>query len=295
MKEKPGSVVRVSAPMRSLAQRFAFLLLLGTAVGLLMIGRTDPKIFEETRMALIDSTAPVLDALSRPVATISDAIDHVRELAHIRETNAALKTENARLLQWQHAARTLLAENDQLRTLLKYSGEAPAHSVAARVIGDSSGPFIRSLLVNAGTREGVRRGHAAITGAGLLGRVAATGGKSSRVLLISDLNSRIPVLVESSRARAVLAGDNSKRPRLTFVSANADVKIGSRIVTSGHGGMFPTGLPIGVVAEIGDAGIRIETFASSDQLEFVRLVDYGLDGVIGEDNAPMTQGAGQNR
>ena len=59
--------------------------------------------------------------------------------------------------------------------------------------------------------------------------------------------------------------------------------------------MFPTGLPIGVVAEIGDAGIRIETFASSDQLEFVRLVDFGLDGVIGEDNAPMTQGAGQNR
>jgi len=295
LKEKPGSVVRVAAPMRSLAQRFAFLLLLGTAVGLLIIGRTDPKIFEETRMALIDSTAPMLDALSRPVATISDAIDRVWELAHIRKTNAALKAENARLLQWQHAARRLLAENDQLRTLLKYSGEAPAHSVAARVIGDSSGPFVRSLLVNAGTRKGVRRGHAAITGAGLLGRVAATGGKSSRVLLISDLNSRIPVLVESSRARAVLAGDNSKRPRLIFVSANTDVKIGSRIVTSGHGGMFPTGLPIGIITEIGDAGIRIETFASSDQLEFVRLVDYGLDGVIGEDNAPMTQGAGQNR
>ena len=246
-------------------------------------------------MALIDSTAPMLDALSRPVATISDAIDRVWELAHIRKTNAALKAENARLLQWQHAARRLLAENDQLRTLLKYSGEAPAHSVAARVIGDSSGPFVRSLLVNAGTREGVRRGHAAITGAGLLGRVAATGGKSSRVLLIRDLNSRITVLVESSRARAVLAGDNSKRPRLIFVSANTDVKIGSRIVTSGHGGMFPTGLPIGIITEIGDAGIRIETFASSDQLEFVRLVDYGLDGVIGEDNAPMTQGAGQNR
>jgi rod shape-determining protein MreC len=295
VKEKPGSVVRVATPMRSLAQRFAFLLLLGTAVGLLMIGRTDPKIFEETRMALIDTTAPVLDALSRPVATVSDAIDHVGELAHIRETNAALEAENARLLQWQHAARTLLAENDQLRTLLNYSGEEPTRSVAARVIGDSGGPFIRSLLVNAGAREGVRRGHAAITGAGLLGRVAATGEKSSRVLLISDLNSRIPVLVESSRARAVLAGDNSKQPRLTFVSANADVKIGSRIVTSGHGGMFPTGLPIGVVAGIGDAGIRIKTFASSDRLEFVRLVDYGLDGVIGAEDAPMTQGAGRNR
>jgi rod shape-determining protein MreC len=295
VKEKLGSIVRVAPPMRSLAQRFAFLLLLGTAVGLLMIGRADPRIFEEARMALIDSTAPVLDALSRPVATVSSAIDHVQELGNIRDINAALKAENARLLQWQHAARALMAENDQLRTLLKYSGEKPANSIAARVIGDSSGPFIRSLLVDAGTREGVQRGHAAITGAGLLGRVAATGERSSQVLLISDLNSRIPVLVESSRARAVLAGDNSKRPRLTFVSDNAEVKIGSRIVTSGHGGMFPTGLPIGVVAEIGDTGMRIETFASSDQLEFVRLVDFGLKGVIGKESAPPIPGIGRNR
>jgi len=295
VKEKSGSVVRVAAPMRSLAHRFAFLLLLSASIGLLMIGHSDPKIFDETRMALIDTTTPVLDALSRPVATASDAIDHIRELAHLRQENATLKAENARLLQWQHAARTLLSENNQLRTLLNFSGDQKVTSVTARVIGDSSGPFIRSLLVNAGARNGVRRGHAAVTGKGLLGRVASTGERSARVLLISDLNSRIPVLVESTRARAVLAGDNSRRPRLTFVSANAEVSIGSRIVTSGHGGMFPAGLPIGVVAEIGDAGIRIETFASPDRLEFVRLVDFGLEGVIGEKHTPIAQSSGPRK
>ncbi len=227
MKEEPGTVVRVATPMRSLAHRFAFMLLLGGAIGLLMLGRTDPRIFEQARMALIDATAPVLDVLSRPVATVSDIVQEVRELANLRETNAVLKAENARLLQWQHAARTLLVENDRLRTLLNFAGDDAARSVAGRVIGDSSGPFIRSLLVNAGKRDGVRRGHAAVTGAGLLGRVASIGERSARVLLISDLNSRIPVLVEHSRARAVLAGDNSRRPRLTFVSANADVKVGS--------------------------------------------------------------------
>lgn len=292
MKKEPGSVVRVAAPLRSLAQRLTFLLLLGASIGLLMIGRTDPRIFEEARMTLIDSTTPVLDALSRPVATVSDIIDHLQELAHLRLENQTLKAENARLLQWQTAARSLLAENEQLRTLLNFSGDARTESVAARVIGDSSGPFIRSLLVNAGARNGVRRGHAAVTGSGLLGRVASVGDRSARVLLVTDLNSRIPVLVESSRARAVLAGDNSRRPRLTFVSANAEVEVGSRIVTSGHGGMFPTGLPIGIVAEIGDAGIRIETFASPDQLEFVRLVDFGLKGVISEKHSPIGQSAG---
>ena len=294
MKEEPGTVVRVATPMRSVTQRLALLLLLGAAIGLLILGRTDPRIFEQTRMALIDSTTPVLDVLSRPVATVSELVQEVRELASLRETNTVLKLENARLLQWEYAARTLLVENDQLRTLLNFAGDDTARSVTGRIIGNSNGPFIRSLLINAGMRDGVRRGHVAVSGAGLLGRVASTGEKSARVLLISDLNSRIPVFVENSRARAVLAGDNSRRPRLTFFSANADVKVGSRIVTSGHGGMFPTGLPVGVVAEIGDAGIRIETFATPDRLEFVRLVDYGLNGVIGEAET-VTRGTDPNR
>ncbi len=294
MKEKPGTVVRAATPMRSLSQRLAFLLLLSAAIGLLMLGRTDPRIFEQARMALIDSTTPALDVLSRPMATVSELVQEVRELVSLRETNAVLKAENARLLQWEHTARTLLVENDRLRTLLNFAGDGTARSVTGRIIGDSSGPFIRSLLVNTGMRDGVRRGHAAVSGAGLLGRVASTGEKSARVLLISDLNSRIPVFVEHSRARAVLAGDNSQRPRLTFFSANADVKVGSRIVTSGDGGMFPTGLPIGVVAEIGDGGIRIETFATPDRLEFIRLVDYGLNGVIGGAET-VTRGADPNR
>ena len=294
MKEEPGIVVRVATPLRSITQRLALLLLLGAAIGLLILGRTDPRIFEKTRMALIDSTTPVLDVLSRPVATVSELVQEVRELASLRETNTVLKLENARLLQWEHAARTLLVENDRLRTLLNFAGDDTVRSVTGRIIGNSNGPFIRSLLINAGMRDGVRRGHVAVSGAGLLGRVASTGEKSARVLLISDLNSRIPVFVEHSRARAVLAGDNSRRPRLTFFSANADVKVGSRIVTSGHGGMFPTGLPVGVVAEIGDAGIRIETFTTPDRLEFVRLVDYGLNGVIGGSKT-VARGVDPNR
>lgn len=280
MKEKPESVFRVVAPMRSLSQRFAFLLMLGTAIGLLLIGRTDPLVFERARMALMDSAAPILDALSRPAATVAATVDRVRELAHIRRENAHLKAENARLLQWQHAARILLAENNQLRDLLNFTSDATIKSVAARVIGDSNGPFIRSLVVNAGSSDGIRQGQAALTGEGLVGRVAATGERSARVLLIGDLNSRIPVLVESSRTRAMLAGDNTGRPRLMFLSIGADLSVGDRIVTSGHGGMFPAGLPVGVVAEIGEAGVRVQPFAEPGRLEYLRIVDFGLQGVI---------------
>ena len=287
MKEEPGTVVRVVTPIRSMVQRFAYVLLLGAAVGILVWGRTDPRVFEQARMALIDSTTPVLNVLSHPVATVADILSGIRELADLRAINASLKVENARLLEWQHAARTLLEENDQLRVLLNFAGDENVHSVTGRVIGDSSGPFVRSLLVNVGTQDKVRRGHAAVTGDGLLGRVASAGERSSHILLLSDLNSRIPVLVEDTRERAILAGDNSRRPRLTFVSANSEVTVGSRIVTSGHGSIFPTGLPIGVVAEIGDLGIRIKTFASAERLEFIRLVDYGLEAVISDRDEEM--------
>ena len=289
MPEDTETNVRVGTPLRGFAQRCALLLLLGASIVLLMVGRTDPKTFEEARTSLTDSIAPILDAFSRPLATISVIVDNVRELTNLRQINVALKAENAHLLQWQQAARTLLAENDQLRTLMNFANEAAVNSVVGRVIGNASGPFIRSLLVNAGLREGVKPGHAAVTGDGLLGRVASAGEQSSRILLISDLNSRIPVLVESSRARAVLAGDNTRRPRLTFFSANVEIEIGSRIVTSGHGGMFPTGIAIGTVTEIGDAGIRIEPFSSPDRLEFIRLVDFGLNGIISEKHTPKTQ------
>ena len=115
MKEEPGKVVRVVSSTRSAAQRFAFILLLGAAVGLLILGRNDPKNFEHVRMSLIDSMTPVFDVLSRPVATVAYLLQEVRELASLRQANVELKAENAKLLQWEHATRTLFVENDQLR------------------------------------------------------------------------------------------------------------------------------------------------------------------------------------
>ena len=101
---------------------------------------------------------------------------------------------------------------------------------------------------------------------GLIGRVAEVGYRSSRILLVTDLNSRIPVLVGESRERAILTGDNS-----------------DLVVTSGHGGAFPAGLPVGkviVTGEEGSAELRVQPFLAPDRLEFVRLMDFGLTGVL---------------
>ena len=278
MANRQGRVQRLAAPIRSLAQRFTFLFLLLSAVAVLLFGKADPTVFERTRVVVIDATAPVLDALSRPVATVADIVDEVRQLAILRSENATLREENVRLQAWRSMAQQVEAENTRLRDLLRYVPEPPARYVAARVVADSGGAFVRSLLVNAGGRDGVAKGQAAIVGAGLIGRVAEVGQTSARILLISDLNSRIPVLVASSRSRAVLAGDNSPQQRLLYLSANAQVKPGDDIVTSGHGGVFPAGLRIGTVSSIGKAGVRVAPFVDWDRIEDVLLVDYGGSG-----------------
>lgn len=270
----------MAAPLRAMAQRFAFLFLLLAAGGVLLLGKADPKIFDRTRMVVTDAFAPVLDALSRPIATGAALIDEAQFLVNMRERNAALRAENARLIQWQTAARNLAAENQQLRDLLNFVPDQASKFISARVIADSGGTFVRSMLVNAGERDGLREGLPVVVGEGLIGRVVDVGNRASRILLIDDLNSRIPVVVGPHRERAVLAGDNSQRPKLIYLASNAQVEQGARIVTSGRGGVFPPGIPVGVVASVDVNGIRAETFVATADLEYVRIIDYGLTGVL---------------
>ena len=282
MRHRPEHILRITAPLRGLADRFAYVFLLAAAFAILVLGKADPQIFERARMAVTDITAPVLDVLSRPAMTVASTIEEVKELSRLREENTALRAQNIQLLKWQTTARTLMAENNQLRGLLGFGADPEASSVTARVIGDSGGAFVRSVLVNAGKGVGVRKGQAAVVGNGLLGRVAEVGERSARILLITDLNSRIPVVIESSRERAVLAGDNSASPRLHYLPITTTVKPGDRIVTSGHGGVFPPGLPVGIVTTVAKEGIQIRPYAAAERLEYIRLMDFGLNGMLDE-------------
>lgn len=272
--------MRIAAPLRTFAQRSAFFLLLTGAVAVMAIGRANPEAFDQARIAVTDFVAPLLDAVSQPVATATNYAAKVEGFFILAEENERLRLENRRLKQWQEAARALEAENMRLRDLLRYEPQEAISYITTRVIGDQGGAFLNSVLLNKGHAAGVAKGQAAISGDGLVGRVASVGERSSRVLLITDINSRIPVTIQGSRARAVLAGDNSSEPKLIFTAANAPIEVGQRVVTSGHGDAFPLGIPVGIVTEAGENGLRVTPFASFDRLELLRLVDYGKFGIL---------------
>jgi len=291
LRERSGTVDRFTAPFRAAAQRAAVPFLIFLSALFIVLGKADIVLFEHLRITVADAAAPILQAVAQPIATAATGVRNIEAVFAVYSENQRLRDENARLLQWQEVARRLEAENARLRGLVKFTPESPVRDVAARVIGNSGGAFARNVLVNAGSREGVNRGQAAATGEGLVGRIAEVGDHSARVLLVSDLNSRIPVLLDDTRERAVMAGDNSDQPRLLYLRANAAVKVGERIVTGGAGGVFPPGIPVGVVASIADGVVRVEPYAELSRLEFVRIVDFGLEGVLPQNAMPLPKAA----
>lgn len=280
MNKPTGSEIRVASPLKAWASRFALLLLVGAAFGLMLIGRTNGFLVEQTRTTVTDMVTPILDAVSQPVDTFSGVIDQAESLANLQSQNIALKEQNARLLHWQAVARQLEAENAALRDLNRMVPDPGMRFITARVVGDPGGAFVRSVLINAGDRDGIEKGQAAMTGAGLAGRVAEVGLRSARILLVTDINSRIPVIVGGGRDRAVLAGDNTNYPQLLYLGPTAKLRIGDQVTTSGHGGVFPPGLPIGVVSAVSETSIRVEPFVDWAHMEYLRVVDYEMSGIL---------------
>lgn len=280
MKERARPINRIAAPIKQTAQRFAYLGLVAATFAVMMLGKADIVLIDRLRAQVADALTPILDALARPTATVADIVRTAKGLANLQDENHRLREENSRLLQWQAVARKLDAENKGLRDLLHFVPDGEVRFITGRVIGDTGGAFARSLLVNAGQRESVRKGQVVVSGQGLVGRITSVGNHSSRVLLLTDLNSRVPVVVEPTRTRAMLAGNNSDMPQLLYLPPGAEVSPGDRVVTSGHAGVFPPGLPVGYVSSVSEAGILVRPLIERDRLEYLRIVDYGLRGIL---------------
>lgn len=274
--------------VRGIVQRFAWTGLILAAIGLLLMGKADTAGMERFRGALSDTVAPVLGALTAPVEALTGTIEGVRDWVMLHDDNARLRAERERMLKWQAVALRLEAENGALRKLLNLVPEPDADYVTARVVADTGGSFAQSRLLSGGIDHGVGIGDAVVTSEGLAGRIVGVANRSSRLLLITDLNSRIPVTVAPAAVRAVLAGDNTEFPKLVHVGPEAPIAPGDRVVTSGDAGVFPPGLAVGVVATVSDGRIAVKPHVDAGRLAYVQVIDFGLKGIL--DGTPAREG-----
>jgi rod shape-determining protein MreC len=232
------------------------------------------------RTLMADLLTPIWGALQEPVQASRQFVNDVQHLASLRSENARMREENERLWRWHSTALALEAENQLLRRQLDFVPEAAPAYRTARVVADAGGVYAKAVLIAVGPNNGFRKGQVALDERGLVGRITEVGSRSARVLLANDMNSRIPVTLEGSRARALMVGTNNDRPRLQHWPEGITPTEGERVVTSAEANAFPAGLPVGVVRFTASGTAEIELFAHLGRLDIVRLFDYGMGGIL---------------
>lgn len=261
-------------PSRRWLRQFSHAMMVGLCLVLLAMSKTGNPAAVSIRTGILDIVTPVVAFVSAPFDAVGSVVSWLSGVAATHSENIALKNQNIQLLQWQQTAKRLEIENQSLRALMQVVPSKQAAYITTQIVSDFGGPYARSALINGGSAQGVKKDQAVISGSGLIGRVMDVGQSSARVLLLGDINSRIPVVAETSGERAILTGNNDTTPRLAYLPAHSAITVGERIVTSGDGGVFPAGIPVGVVTAVEDGAVTVRPFGDVSRAGLVSVVDY---------------------
>ncbi len=274
MKQRNPLLIKTGDIKILLRKFFVALLFLFTFITILL-SRVDSLSVGAIDRAVIDATGPIMQVVEFPARVIYRIYTYFYDISHIYADNEQLRNENKQLMILQNKVRALEVENQLLSRLLNYTPPAEATFISAKIIAESGDNFTHMLLVYIGD-EKVEKGQIVMGDESVIGRIDTVSGHYAKVILITDINSKIPVVMERTRVRGILSGNNTAMPELLFTRPSDDIKVGDVVVTSGVGGMFPAGLPIGFINNVSNGAIRVETLADISRVEYVRIVDYGL-------------------
>ena len=243
------------------------------AIVAVLLGKAQSTIFDRARARVADWMAPALEVVRSPLAVVDRWAGSAGEIFTVYQENMRLKEENARLRQWRNDAVVLQERLRRYQLLLNAVPDPELSSVMAQVIGRSSRPFQETMIIDAGHANGVKPGQAVVDARGMIGRVFIAGQRTSWVILLTDLNSRVPVTIEPGNIQAIMAGDNSSHPFIEVVSQNAHLKPDDQVASSGDGSLLPPGIPIGTITQHG-ATFRVSLLADAASSQDVNVLDY---------------------
>lgn len=255
-------------PLRRVLVGLLVLLLLA----IFTLWRIDSPRVERFRSALIDRFVPSMQWAMAPVTWVGGVVEDYQSYSRLLAQNQQLREELKQMRQWKEAALQLSQTNARLLDLNQVRLDPRLTHVTGVVLADSGSPFRQSVLLNVGARDGIVDGWATMDGLGLVGRISGVGEKTSRVILLTDSNSRVPVVVQPSGQKAILSGDNGDLPPLDFLEDQTEVRPGDQVFSSGDGGVFPAGLLVGSVVLGNDKRLRVALAADYQRLEFLRVL-----------------------
>lgn len=225
-----------------------------------------------TRQTMDTVAKPVGGVIAAPGRWTGLGLGYVRSYFFTASENRRLKAEMAEMRQWRDRALALQDQNERFKSLLGLRTDPPIPMAAARVVSDSRGPFANTRLADAGSERGIQVGNPVLNERGLIGRVVGVSKGASRVLLLTDIASRTPVMIDRTNARAILTGDGGPNPKLEYLRGVDPIQQGDRVVTSGDGGVVPRGLPVGAAVKGLDGRWRVVLFADQASIDYVRIL-----------------------
>ena len=228
--------------------------------------------YDQVRRAADTVTKPVGEGLSAPVRWLGGVGDYIGSYIDAAGENRRLKIQVAQDNQWRDEALRLREENARYRALMGVKTDPPIPMVFARTLTDARGPFSNTRLADAGSDKGVIEGNPVLAEHGLVGRVTGVAPGVSRIMLLTDTESRTPVMVARTNARAILTGDGGPTPKLAYLRSHDALVEGDRVTTSGDGGVYPRGLPVGVVVKDLDGGWRVALDSDASPIDFVQIL-----------------------
>lgn len=281
MARERQSAEEYGRPIRRLLVGLVILLLLA----LFILWRIDSPRVERFRAQLIDKVVPSFEWALVPVTKLTGMAEDFQSYNRLYEQNQELRRELKEMRAWKEAAEQLEQQNAKLLALNNVRLDPSLTSVSGLVLADSGSPFRQSVLLNVGAGDSIVDGWAVMDGLGLVGRISGLGQNTARVILLTDSSSRIPVTIQPSGQRALLVGDNSASPPIEFIESPELVRPGDQVVSSGDGGVFPAGLPVGQVALGTDRRLRVRLAADYERLNILRVLRSHRSVVISDPGA----------
>ena len=268
-------------------RRLVHVVLIALSFSLMFIGKADLVAMRDLRMSSNDFLAPVIDFVSAPIRGVETMAEGIRTVASLRAENVRLQAENDLLQRWRRRAEILESENQQLRSVTGTVSDENRSLITARAVTAPGGSFAHTILIAIGDESGIAAGDPVITSNGLVGIVYEVGRAYARVLMISDINARIPVMLASSSWPGLTIGRNGEYLELAFLPAEARPEVGELVLTSGHGGILPAGLAVGRVDRVDGDDIRVRPAVEFRNLGYVSVLIGGTEGV---DRSELSQG-----
>ena len=257
-------------------QRFSLIVLILFSIFIIVLGKYNFKGINFLQLSIKEIVYRTTFIVSVPENFAISSYHKIRDHFNLYSNYENLKKDYESLKATKLNTDFLKSENEALKSKIN-DVSIESSELLAKVIIDKKSPFLKSVIINRGSKDNVILGMAALDGKFLVGKVVEVNYSTSRVLLLSDLNSKIPVSIEPNGVQSILSGSGSSYGEIQYIKEDYELENDSEIFTSGSGGIFRSGIPIGKTIaneEIGLDTIKVKFHSDFSQLRLVKIVSF---------------------